>query len=182
MVKRTDEHEVSAPVDVEAVVRAALGSVHDPEIPPLSIVDLGIVERIEVTPGAVHVDLLPTFAGCPALDAIREDVLSALIAAVPALTPTVRFVLSPPWTTDRISEAGHEALRTYGLTPPSGTGPVRLALGRRPDPVVRACPFCGNDDTVLESAFGPTLCRSTHFCRACRNPFEAFKPKLAGTT
>jgi ring-1,2-phenylacetyl-CoA epoxidase subunit PaaD len=177
MVTRTDE---IARDDAVALVRGALASVHDPEIPPLSIVDLGIVERIEVTEGAVRVDLLPTFAGCPALDAIREDVMSALGAAVPSLTPTVRFISSPPWTTDRITGEGRASLRAYGLTPPSGSGPVRVAIGRRPETERRACPFCGSDDTVLDSAFGPTLCRSTHFCRACRNPFEAFKPKLAG--
>ena len=177
MVKRANE---LADTDAEALVRAALGSVHDPEIPPLSIVDLGIVERIEVAGRAVRVDLLPTFAGCPALDEIRQDVVSALATAAPWLVPTVRFVSSPPWTTDRITDEGREALRAYGLTPPSGSGPVRVALGRRPEPATRVCPFCGSDDTVLEGAFGPTLCRSTHFCRACRNPFEAFKPKLAG--
>jgi ring-1,2-phenylacetyl-CoA epoxidase subunit PaaD len=91
----------------------------------------------------------------------------------------VRFVYSPPWTSDRISPEGREALRTYGLTPPGHVaGPVFVPLATR-GPAARAtCPFCGSDDTELESPFGPTLCRSTHFCRACRNPFEAFKPKL----
>jgi len=87
----------------------------------------------------------------------------------------VRFVTAPPWTSDRITAAGREAMRSYGLTPPPGlAGAVLLPL----IPLTPACPFCGSRDTVRESAFGPTLCRSTHYCNACRNPFEAFKPKM----
>jgi ring-1,2-phenylacetyl-CoA epoxidase subunit PaaD len=180
MVKRVDEPADGAAAGdaVEAAIRVALDSVHDPEIPPLSIVELGIVERVELTEAAVRVDLLPTFAGCPALDAIHQDVSRALAAVVSDRVVEVRFVNSPPWTSDRITPAGHEALRAYGLTPPTGAGPVRIALGRPREPA--RCPFCGSRDTVLESAFGPTLCRSIHSCRACRNPFEAFKPKLVG--
>jgi ring-1,2-phenylacetyl-CoA epoxidase subunit PaaD len=181
MVKQLDEM-----TGIEAAVRAALAGVHDPEIPPLSIVDLGIVERVEVGDGAVRVDLLPTFAGCPALDAIHQDVTKALAEVSQGLRLEVRFVHAPPWTSDRITPSGREALRTYGLTPPSGRapagGPVRVALGSRIDRPPAACPFCGSEDTVLESAFGPTLCRSTHFCHACRNPFEAFKPKGPAVT
>jgi ring-1,2-phenylacetyl-CoA epoxidase subunit PaaD len=171
---------VSAPATtLEARVREALASVHDPEIPPCTIVDLGIVERVAVADGTVEVDLLPTFAGCPALDVIREDVEAALRLAAPDASVRVRFVHAPPWTSDRITAAGREALAGHGITPPSG-GPVVIPLQalRRPSASV-ACPFCGSADTVLESAFGPTLCRSTHFCRSCRNPFEAFKPKIA---
>jgi ring-1,2-phenylacetyl-CoA epoxidase subunit PaaD len=175
MVKRVDDL-----TEARAAVHGALASVCDPEIPPLSIVDLGIVERVEVTVDVVRVDLLPTFAGCPALDAIHQDVARALRDAADGRSVEVRFVHSPQWTSDRITPAGREALRSYGLTPPPGPGPVRVTLGLgRAGPV--RCPFCGSEDTVLESAFGPTLCRSTVFCSACRNPFEAFKPKLAGT-
>jgi ring-1,2-phenylacetyl-CoA epoxidase subunit PaaD len=176
VVKQVDEV-----TRVEAAVRAALGSVHDPEIPPLTLTDLGIVERVVVTGATVDVELLPTFAGCPALDAIRSDATRAVRAVADGRDVVVRFVTSPPWTSDRISADGREALRTYGLTPP-GSSPVFVPLaslgggGRGANPV--PCPFCGSDDTELESAFGPTLCRTTHFCRACRNPFEGFKPKL----
>jgi ring-1,2-phenylacetyl-CoA epoxidase subunit PaaD len=171
---------------LEARVRDALASVHDPEIPPLSIVDLGIVERVDVSEGAVEVDLLPTFAGCPALDVIAADARAAVRAVAGDRDVLVRFVHSPPWTSDRISERGREALRSYGLAPPGESGGavfVPLAgLGRAGVPGPEAggaarCPFCGSEDTEIESAFGPTLCRSTHFCRACRNPFEGFKPK-----
>jgi ring-1,2-phenylacetyl-CoA epoxidase subunit PaaD len=169
---------VSANVDMlELVLWEALSSVRDPEIPPLAITDLGMVERVHADPEAVEVDLLPTFAGCPALDVIRADVEAALIPVAEGRRVTVRFVYSPPWTSDRITPEGREALRTYGLTPP-GEGPVFLPLAALSGPGRGApCPFCGSEDTTLESAFGPTLCRTTHFCRACRNPFEAFKPK-----
>ncbi len=169
---------------VEHEVWTALAGVPDPEIPPCSITDLGIVERVRVTPDALEVDLLPTFAGCPALDVIREDAEAALRPVAGDRAVRVRFVYSPPWTSDRITPEGREALRTYGVTPPERGGkggPVVIPLASLHRTTgTRTCPFCGSQDTVLESAFGPTLCRSTHFCRACRNPFEAFKPKVAG--
>lgn len=168
---------------VEDRVWAALRQVHDPEIPPCSIADLGIVERVSVDGGVVDVQLLPTFAGCPALDVIRQDSEAAVRAAVPGLEVRVRFVFVPAWTSDRITPAGRAALRAYGLTPPGAggrTGPVMVPLAALHESTgTAACPFCGSADTVLESAFGPTLCRATHFCRACRNPFESFKAKGA---
>lgn len=167
---------------VEAAVREALATVHDPEIPPCSIVDLGIVEDVRVRDGAVEVDLLPTFAGCPALDVIRRDAEAAVRGVAGDRAVRVEFVLTKAWTSDRITPAGREALRSYGVTPPSSDRPgavfVPLASLGRGRAITVACPFCGSEQTVLESAFGPTLCRSTHYCRACRNPFEAFKPKL----
>jgi len=163
MVKRPDDRVVDE-------VWRALAGVHDPEIPPCAITDLGIVEDVRVSDDAViEVDLLPTFAGCPALDVIREDCETAVAAAVPGHDVRVRFVVSPPWTSDRITPAGREALRTYGVAPASGDEP-------------RGCPFCGSRNTLQESQFGPTLCRATHYCEACRNPFEAFKPKLIALT
>jgi len=164
---------------LELAVWDALARVRDPEIPPLSITDLGIVQAVRVEGATIEVDLLPTFAGCPALDVIRADAAHAVEAAAPDRTVRVRFVLSPPWTSDRITPEGREALRRYGLTPP-GEGRVFLPLASVSAPAVTAtCPFCGSDETEMESAFGPTLCRTTHFCRACRNPFEAFKAKGA---
>jgi ring-1,2-phenylacetyl-CoA epoxidase subunit PaaD len=174
MVTRAD------PLTLEAAVWAALAEVRDPEIPPVSITDLGIVERVVVTDDAVEIELLPTFAGCPALDVIRADAERAGVAVAEDREVEVRFVYSPPWTSDRITPAGREALRSHGLTPP-GEGLVFLPLASLGTATVdpAPCPFCGSTDTELESAFGPTLCRSTHFCRTCRNPFEAFKPKQA---
>jgi ring-1,2-phenylacetyl-CoA epoxidase subunit PaaD len=168
---------VNAAPTLERAVWAALAAVHDPEIPPCSITDLGIVDRIHVSDDSVEVDLLPTFAGCPALDVIRQDAEAAVRTAAGARTTKVRFVYSPPWTSDRITTEGRAALQEYGITPPgSGGAFIPLAALVRTEGSV-TCPFCGSDLTVLESAFGPTLCRSTHFCRSCRNPFEAFKPK-----
>jgi len=170
-------HEAEA---VELAVWEALAAVHDPEIPPLAITDLGIVERVTVSDDAVAIDLLPTFVGCPALDVIREEVVAAVAPVGEGRTVEVRFVYSPPWTSDRITPEGRVALTGYGLAPPppaaAGTTFVPLASIRRDTPGA-VCPFCGSEDTVVESAFGPTLCRTTQFCRACRNPFEAFKPK-----
>ncbi len=164
---------------VELRVWDALSRVRDPEIPPVSITDLGIVERVEVDDDQIRVVLLPTFAGCPALDAIREDAEAAARAVSDGRRVAVSFVYSPPWTSDRITPEGREALRSYGLTPPGSRGGATFVPLAALHPAARAatCPFCGSEDSVLESAFGPTLCRTTHFCNACRNPFEAFKPK-----
>jgi ring-1,2-phenylacetyl-CoA epoxidase subunit PaaD len=162
---------------LERAVWEALARVHDPEIPPCSITDLGIVGGIRVSDESVEVDLLPTFAGCPALDVIRQDAEAAVRAAAGERAITVRFVYSPAWTSDRITPEGRAALQEYGVTPPGRGGAfIPLAALERIEGSV-TCPFCGSDQTVMESAFGPTLCRSTHYCRSCRNPFEAFKPK-----
>jgi ring-1,2-phenylacetyl-CoA epoxidase subunit PaaD len=160
-----------APIDRDEVLEVLAG-VADPEIPAVSVLDLGIVERVEVEGTRAKVTCLPTFVGCPALEAIREDIEKALYAI--GADPEVEFVFHPPWTSDRITEEGRRKLGEYGLAPPSGSmpdGPIKLTLlapGR--------CPYCGSRDTVLESPFGPTACRATCYCRACRNPFEQFKP------
>lgn len=186
MVKQLDQSANDAAL--EGRVRDALAAVRDPEISPLSIADLGIVQDVRVAADAVEVDLLPTFAGCPALDAIKEDAEEAVRPVVSHREVRIRFVFAPAWTSDRITPAGREALRTYGLTPPeagadggarSGAAFIPVAALERSEGTAE-CPFCGSRETVLESAFGPTLCRATHFCRACRNPFESFKPKTTG--
>lgn len=175
-----------APAEDRTLVLEALAEVHDPEIPPLSIVDLGMVGDVRVDAEAIAVDLLPTFAGCPALTVIEADVARAVAPLARGRAVRVRFVYAPPWTSDRITPRGRAALREHGLTPPPDAG---APAGRTVIPLASVaagrasgvpCPFCGGQDTVVESAFGPTLCRSTLFCRSCRNPFEAFKPKVAG--
>ncbi len=132
----------------------ALARVMDPEIPTISIVDLGMVDEVRVHASHVDVALLPTFLGCPALDLIEEAVQKAMPGAV------VTFRNDPPWSTDRITEAGREALRQFGVAPP--------------EDVVR-CPRCGTEEVLSENLFGPTRCRSIYYCPACRAPFEAFK-------
>lgn len=145
----------------EAVVRELLRAVHDPEIPTVSIVDLGMVERISVADGTIHVELLPTFVGCPAQALIRDAVVDALARSGRAAT--IEFTFRVPWTSDRITPRGRERLAASGFAPPAEPGAVR-------------CPYCASDRVTMDSAFGPTQCRSLFYCRACRQPFEAFKP------
>lgn len=163
---------------LERDVRAALDDVHDPEIPACSITELGMVERVAVTEGAIEVDLLPTFVGCPARDVIADDVRAGLRGVAEGREVRLRFVHDPPWTTDRITERGRERLREVGIAPEWEGGPPK---GPVAIPLLRAgsvpCPFCGSDETVMESAWGPTPCRTQHWCRSCRNPFEGFKEK-----
>jgi ring-1,2-phenylacetyl-CoA epoxidase subunit PaaD len=161
---------------LEERVRAALEGVHDPEIPACSITDLGMVQRVDVSDQAVEVDLLPTFVGCPAKDIIGEDVRAALRDSAGEREVRVTFVYDPPWTTDRISERGRERLREVGIAPhwERPRAPVSLPLMTTSG---IACPFCGSTDTKMDSAWGPTPCRTQHFCSSCRNPFEGFKEK-----
>jgi ring-1,2-phenylacetyl-CoA epoxidase subunit PaaD len=141
-------------------VLAALAEVADPEIPVISIVDLGIVDRVEVADGHIAVDLLPTFVGCPALEMIEAAVMERLSAfGVPL---DVAFTMRVPWTSDRITDAGRDRLRAAGLAPPADLAGVR-------------CPWCDATRVVMDSAFGPTQCRSLFYCRDCRQPFEALK-------
>ena len=143
-----------------AKVRAALAEVPDPELPVLSVVDLGIIHRVEVDAGGIRVAILPTFVGCPAIDVIRSSIADRLAAfRVPVRVDTTFEV---PWTSERISAAGRRALLSVGIAPPDTPDAVR-------------CPFCASDSVVMDSAFGPTQCRSLFYCRACRQPFEALK-------
>jgi ring-1,2-phenylacetyl-CoA epoxidase subunit PaaD len=158
---------------MERRVREALDSVADPEIPACSITDLGMVERVAVTEDAVEVDLLPTFVGCPAKDLIGQDVRAALEEAAGGREVRVRFVYDPAWTTERISERGRERLRGFGIAP-HWDRPATISLMSKAGV---PCPFCGSLDTLMESPWGPTPCRTQHWCRSCRNPFEGFKEK-----
>ena len=146
---------------------AAAAAVLDPEVPVLTIDDLGILREVTVTDTGVEVVMTPTYSGCPAMDAIREDVVRALDAAGFGEV-RVRLVLSPAWTTDWISDAGKAALRAYGIAPPSGTGPVRLTLGVK-------CPRCGSLKTREVSHFGSTACKALYVCEDCGEPFDHFK-------
>lgn len=154
-----------------------LATIPDPEM-PISIVDLGLVEAIGIEGDAVRVTLLPTFVGCPALDMIRGDV-EAKLGAMPGVGGVdVAFVYEPPWTVDRITEAGRESLREHGVTVPDEGG--RLAVAGHAEQVqlrtsAVACPFCGSDSTYLDSPFGPTRCRTIYYCNSCRNSFERMK-------
>jgi len=152
-------------------VWSALAEIPDPEIPVISLVDLGVVKAVEVDGARVRIDFTPTFMGCPALETMQramEEKVSALGAE-----PEVRVVLDDSWSTDRITAEGREKLRAVGFAPPAprpaGTLElVQLQRGFR-------CPYCGSTDTRLDNLFGPTPCRSIRFCESCRQPFEQFK-------
>ena len=155
----------------EAEVWQALAEVPDPEIPVISVVDLGVVRDVRVEDRQVHVEFTPTFLGCPALEAMRAQ-MAERIAELGA-EPEVEVVLDDSWSTDRITPAGREKLRAAGFAPPTprGEGPTLVQLqsnGFR-------CPYCGSRDTALENIFGPTPCRSLRYCRDCKQPFEQFK-------
>lgn len=147
-------------------------AVADPEVPVLTIEDLGVLRAVEVDDDLVQVDITPTYSGCPAMDAIRDDLVLALTAAGFARVD-VRLVLSPAWTTDWMTDAGRSKLTEYGIAPPSGRaavaqGPVRLAISVR-------CPRCGSLDTREVSRFGSTSCKAMYECRTCLEPFDHFK-------
>lgn len=152
---------IRAPRASGTLVRAMLRRVHDPEIPTVSIVDLGLVHAVDVMPDRIRVELLPTFVACPALEVIRSTVTEALAGF--GRPVEVAFTFAVPWTTDRLTPAGHDGLRAAGIAPPADPADVR-------------CPYCDSARVAMDSAFGPTLCRSLFYCRECRQPFEAFKP------
>ena len=152
-------------------VWAALAEIPDPEIPVISVVDLGVVRGVRVEDERVHVEFTPTFLGCPALEVMRDQ-MAARIAELGA-EPEVEVVLDDSWSTDSITPAGREKLRASGFAPPAPRTAeplqlVQLQRGFR-------CPYCSSTDTKLDNLFGPTPCRSVRYCNACRQPFEQFK-------
>jgi ring-1,2-phenylacetyl-CoA epoxidase subunit PaaD len=151
-------------------------SVADPELPMLTIGDLGILRDVEVDGTSVVVSLTPTYSGCPAVAEIRADVASALAAAGFA-DVEVRTVLSPPWSTDWITAEGKRKLAAAGIAPPGRArrGPISLTLVTRPDEV--PCPACGSADTERTAVFGSTACKDLYRCRACAEPFEHMKAR-----
>ena len=158
-------------VTAEAVWEA-LRAVEDPEIPVISIVDLGVVRDVRVEGGRVHVEFTPTFLGCPALEVMREE-MAARIRAVGG-EPDVEVVLDDSWSTDRITVEGREKLREAGFAPPAPRDVTAPKLVQLQSDAFR-CPYCGSSDTRLENIFGPTPCRSLRYCESCRQPFEQFK-------
>ncbi len=143
-------------------------SVLDPEVPVLTIEDLGIRRAVDVDADGVRVTITPTYSGCPAMEAIRDDILTAF-AQAGRVDVRVEFVLAPAWTTDWISDEGKRKLEEFGIAPPQlRGGPVGVALSLR-------CPQCGSPDTRELSHFGSTACKSLWVCNACREPFDHFK-------
>ncbi|MBS2967502.1 phenylacetate-CoA oxygenase subunit PaaJ [Metabacillus sp. KIGAM252] len=155
--------------DIIKKIKSVLETVKDPEIPSVSVMDLGMIETIHYESGKAAVKALPTFMGCPALEIIKKNIVSAIIALEDVQSVQVDFIYSPPWTSDRITDEGRERLKEFGIAPPpvffEETGMWKVD-----------CPYCGSGYTALENIFGPTACRSILYCKSCKNPFEAMKP------
>ena len=155
-----------------ADVWEALAEIPDPEIPVISIVELGVVRDVRLEGEHVHVEFTPTFMGCPALDTMKRQMEEAIRAL--GAEPEVEVVLDDSWSTDRITAEGREKLRAAGFAPPTPRAPeppTLIQLERGPF----RCPYCGSTATRLENLFGPTPCRSLRYCDDCRQPFEQFK-------
>ena len=153
-----------------AEVWDALAAIPDPEIPVVSLVELGVVRDVAVADGTVRISFTPTFLGCPALEVMR-DAMAEKIRELGA-EPEIDVVIDDSWSTDKITPAGREKLRAAGFAPPaprSATNLIQL------DGAGFRCPYCGSTDTRLDNLFGPTPCRSLRYCNGCRQPFEQFK-------
>lgn len=153
-------------------VWAALDEIPDPEIPVISLVELGVVNDVVVDGMTVRIRFTPTFMGCPALDAMQRQIRERVEAL--GVACDVRVVHDDSWSTDLITPAGREKLRAAGFAPPPlrSEGAVTLVQLERG---THRCPYCGSTDTRLDNIFGPTPCRSLRYCRSCRQPFEQFK-------
>jgi ring-1,2-phenylacetyl-CoA epoxidase subunit PaaD len=159
-------------VVTEQQVWDTLDEIPDPEIPVISLVELGVIRSVDVSGDQVRVEFTPTFLGCPALEVMR-DAMAERISSLGA-TPEIQVISDDSWSTDRITSEGREKLRASGFAPPApreAGGPKLVQLQSN----AFRCPYCGSQDTALENIFGPTPCRSVRYCRSCRQPFEQFK-------
>jgi ring-1,2-phenylacetyl-CoA epoxidase subunit PaaD len=154
-----------------AEIWQGLEEVKDPEIPVVSLVEMGIIRDVTVgEDGRVVVKMTPTFSGCPALHVMRADI-EKKVMALGATAVSVETVLSPPWTTDWISDEARQKLKEFGLAPPmKHGGNLEITLYD-----LAACPYCDSNNTSIKNTFGPTLCRAIYYCNDCRQPFEQFK-------
>jgi ring-1,2-phenylacetyl-CoA epoxidase subunit PaaD len=150
----------------------ALREVEDPEIPVISVVDLGVVRNVKVEDNRVHIEFTPTFLGCPALEVMRAQMVERIRSL--GAEPQVEVVLDDSWSTDRITPEGREKLRRAGFAPPTPREVSAPKLVQLKSDAFR-CPYCGSSETRLDNIFGPTACRSLRYCESCRQPFEQFK-------
>ncbi len=148
-----------------------LAEVKDPEIPVVSVVEMGIIRAVALSGNAVVITMTPTFSGCPALGAIKADI-EARLGLAGAESVQVKTALAPSWTSDWITDAARAKLRAFGLAPP----PRHEGNWERLVLEAVACPYCGSQNTTLKNSFGPTLCRALYYCDNCQQPFEQFKP------
>jgi ring-1,2-phenylacetyl-CoA epoxidase subunit PaaD len=156
----------------EAQIWEALEEIPDPEIPVISLVDLGVIRSVDVANRHVRIEFTPTFLGCPALEVMKRA-MEEKVAELGA-EPEVEVISDDSWSTDRITPAGREKLRAAGFAPPApreASAPTLVQLQAN----VFRCPYCGSTETRLENIFGPTPCRSLRYCESCRQPFEQFK-------
>ena len=151
----------------------ALAEIPDPEIPVVSLVDLGVVRSVDVRDETARIEFTPTFLGCPALELMR-DAIAEKVRTLGA-EPDIEVVLDDSWSTDKITPAGREKLRAAGFAPPAPRGARQPTTLVQLNAAVFRCPYCGSTDTRLENLFGPTPCRSLRYCSGCRQPFEQFK-------
>lgn len=154
--------------NAEQEVWDALAEVPDPEIPVISVLDLGIIRSVERDAARVRVEVMPTFIACPALDLIRATIRERLAGFAPQVEVVITY--AEPWTTERITPEGRRKLRASGFAPPVPGEDDEPSLPPAPE-----CPYCGSARTALENPFGPTLCRAIYYCHDCRQPFEQFK-------
>jgi ring-1,2-phenylacetyl-CoA epoxidase subunit PaaD len=165
----------SAAAPAEEVVWAELATIPDPEIPAISVVDLGVIGSVRVDDETIRVELLPTFVGCPAIGVMQQQIGERL-ASLQMGRVEVEVTFDPPWTSDRITPAGRERLRLSGFAPPRlAPTPASAGLDELSVLTLAECPYCGSTNTTMENAFGPTLCRAIYHCADCRQPFEQFK-------
>ncbi|MGH2418024.1 MAG: 1,2-phenylacetyl-CoA epoxidase subunit PaaD [Candidatus Limnocylindria bacterium] len=158
----------------ERRVWEALAGIADPEIPAISLVDLGVIGEVSVDRERIHVQLLPTFVGCPAIEVMRAQIGERLSGLGIAERVDVEVSFATPWTSERISPTGRERLRRSGFAPPV-IGDATASLDELAVLPVAECPYCGSRNTTLDNPFGPTLCRAIYHCADCRQPFEQFK-------
>lgn len=156
----------------EAAVWAALEEIPDPEIPVISLVDLGVIRSVDVSGGHVRIEFTPTFLGCPALETMKRAI-EEQVAGLGG-EPEVRVIADDSWSTDKITPAGRAKLREAGFAPPAPREASAPKLVQLQTQVFR-CPYCDSTETQLENIFGPTPCRSLRYCESCRQPFEQFK-------
>jgi len=150
---------------------ALLENVKDPEVPVISVRELGVLRDVQVVDGKVIVTITPTYTGCPAMDVMKQDIEAELHKAG-IIDLKVKQTLAPAWTTDWISDEGKAKLKAYGIAPPEKTADIRALKGEQP---IVECPQCGCKDTVMISAFGSTACKALWKCNDCLEPFDQFK-------
>jgi ring-1,2-phenylacetyl-CoA epoxidase subunit PaaD len=169
MLSHTAEN-IGTPAKIESAIWEILQTVPDPEIPVLSVIDLGIVRGIHVENGAVNIKITPTYSGCPAIDMISMNIRIALMTAG-FLNVQISQQLSPAWTTDWVTEAGKEKLKAYGIAPPVSKSFDKKHL----ENIIVECPLCHSKNTRLVSQFGSTACKALYQCADCKEPFDYFK-------